>query len=87
MDDDAVEEPDDDGDEMVDELADATNTRSSEGLDFPLELDASSAIEKINYNKASLHPLSSLPSKVSRNEMKMEIRVTKALLSISAKTK
>ena len=51
MDDDAVEEPDDDGDEMADELADATNTRSSEGLDFALELDASSAVEKINYNK------------------------------------
>ena len=51
MDDDAVEEPDDDGDEMADELADATNTRSSEGLDFALELDASSAIETINYNK------------------------------------
>ena len=51
MDDDAVEEPDDDGDEMADELADATNTRSSEGLDFALELDASSAVEKINYKK------------------------------------
>ena len=51
MDDDAVEEPDDDGDEMADELADATNTRSSEGLDFVLELDASSAVEKIDYNK------------------------------------
>ena len=52
MDDDAVEEPDDDGDEMADELADATNTRSSsEGLDFALELDASSAVEKIDYNK------------------------------------
>ena len=52
MDDDAVEEPDDDGDEMADELADAANTRSSsEGLDFALELDASSAVEKINYNK------------------------------------
>ena len=46
MDDDAVDEPDDDGDEMADELADATNTRSSEGLDFVLELDASSAVEK-----------------------------------------
>ena len=46
MDDDAVEEPDDDGDETADELADATNTRSSEGLDFALELDASSAVEK-----------------------------------------
>ena len=51
MDDDVVEEPDDDGDEMADELADATNTRSSEGLDFALELDASSAVEKINYSK------------------------------------
>ena len=51
MDDDAVEEPDDDGDEMADELADATNTRSSEGLDFALELDASSTATKINYNK------------------------------------
>ena len=51
MDDDAVEEPDDDGDEMADELADATNTRSSEGLDFALELDASSAVKKIHYNK------------------------------------
>jgi len=51
MDDDAVEEQDDDGDETADELADATNTRSSEGLDFALELDASSAVEKINYNR------------------------------------
>ena len=52
MDDDAVEEPDDDGDEMADELADATNTRSSsEGLDFALELDASSAVGKIDYNR------------------------------------
>ena len=51
MDDDAVDEPDDEGDEMADELADATNTRSSEGLDFALELDASSAVEKINYKK------------------------------------